>query len=280
MYCRFCGKELMDGARFCGICGKEQSAVTTMQRSNPKAVFCYLISIFVEIVVMIASFLNLINIEFHLTVGMWGVYSVEKSTMNLGAIDILKMVGETNKLSYMSDSFNNYFVTLGVVSSLILFEVLVCAIYMIIYIACYSYNGNGKNADIFGVHFVRYSSIPSVISAILVIALIMLGSRGTNEYSEYVTTTPAIGSVLIVLGAISHIFINAFSRDLRNHYTPVSSVPNYAQQPIPATNKDALGKLKSISTERVVDRPWNCGDCGTLNSENTIKCVNCGKYKD
>ncbi|MGN1421815.1 MAG: hypothetical protein ACI4XA_00405 [Oscillospiraceae bacterium] len=280
MYCKFCGNQLCEGARFCGVCGKEQSGVETVSGNNNKAIICYLLSIFVEIIVMIAPFLSLINIEFHLTVGMWGVYSVEKTNMSLSAIGIIENVSKAQALSYMSGSFDNYFAILSGVSVMILAQVLVSAMYMVVYIACYSYDGKGKNTAVFGKNFASYSSIPSIISAILVIALMILGSRGTNEYQEYISVTPAIGSVIIILGSIAHIIINAKSKELRNVYQipqPVRAPVNL--QPV-VKEKDVLGRLKSLSTERIVDRPWNCGDCGTLNSANTIKCVNCGKYKD
>lgn len=287
MFCKYCGKQIHDDAKYCGYCGQGQSESVKASSNNSKAIFCFFISIIAEIMVIFAPFTKLINVEFHYSQSM-----LKETILSVGAIDIIDKVDILNNFPLMPDELSSYLDKLSVLTYLIIANVVVCAFYLLIYVARYSYNGQNQKASRFGIHFEKYASAPSIIMAVIVLILIKYGSSSLGALKEYISIKPATGTIIIIISAIVHIVINCISDDCRkevktNKAADETNTETSSADKAASTSNDtaapvtsgALAKLSGIAKDKNDEGTWNCGDCGTLNSANSVKCVNCGKSR-
>lgn len=247
----------------------------------------FFISIIAEIIVIIAPLTKLINVDLHISQAM-----INETILSISAVDIIEKTGAFidawNSISFMP-RLSGYLEQLSALSYLIIASSVVCTLNLLINIVRYSYNGQNKNASRFGVHFERFSSIPSIIMSVLVLIFIR---AFFDANIEYISVKPTMGAIIIIICAIVHIVINCITDDCRkeNKAKRVASEThsengsadtsaNTANENAEPVMGGALAKLSDISKDKSDKGTWNCYHCGTLNNAGNEKCIFCGKNR-
>lgn len=199
MYCKYCGKPLSDGARFCGFCGKDQESSETensitktevrVTNRNLRAIICTLIALTLNLLVFIfALFTDLFDIRFE--------NDYFSTDYKIGIFDLFDNAKKISLFSLNSDSIqqvSSSMITFGVflVISLALFVV-----YYIYYVFSYSFTKQDQFVSIFGNNYNNFSIIPACVF-ILVTVIGMYNIVG--EYGSIKPTATLI-SIYVFCG--------------------------------------------------------------------------------
>lgn len=169
MYCKYCGKPLSDGARFCGFCGKDQessSHILTKGDISIQSLIYTIVSYLTQATIIILSFKDVIKITFgegyykqSFLVNIFDMFDSSSYFRQLGGI--------VPDLMVLSD----YAFTAGI---LIMISISVCIIYFLYVLILYIPNVNLKNRCVFGKEYHRYSVIPSFINSVIITTIIVV----------------------------------------------------------------------------------------------------------
>ena len=103
MYCKYCGKPLSDGARFCGFCGKDQSErcinnmlrVVSYSTNISKQFICAISSFIINCAIILLCLTDLFNLK----VNIGDLYS---DSTHFGVLDLFENTDMLNAFSYIS----------------------------------------------------------------------------------------------------------------------------------------------------------------------------------
>ncbi len=168
MYCKYCGKPLSDGARFCGFCGKDQETTNHIHTKGDisiQSLIYTIVSFLVQVAIIILSFTDVIKITLgdgyfkqSFLVNVFDMFDSSSYFRQLGGI--------VPDLMVLSD----YALAAGI---MIIISIAVCIIYFLYVLILYIPNVNLKNRCGFGKEYHRYSVIPSLITSVVVTAIIV-----------------------------------------------------------------------------------------------------------
>ena len=199
MFCKYCGKPLSDGARFCGFCGKDQESIidnsgatkTAAQSTNRnlRAILCTLITLFLNsLIVIFALFTDLFNIKFG--------NDFFSTDFKIGIFDLFDNAKTINSISMNSDSLkqvSSSMITFGVI---LLIALALFVIYYLYYIFTYSFTKQDQFVSIFGKNYNNFSIIPACVF-IMVTVIGMYNIVG--EYGS-ITPTATLISIYVFCG--------------------------------------------------------------------------------
>lgn len=168
MYCKYCGKPLSDGARFCGFCGKDQEITShnfiKSDISTPSLIYT-IVSFLIQAAIIILSFTDVIKISF-------GEGYLNQSYL-LNVFDMFDGSGYFRQLgSLVSDLMvvSDYAFIAGI---MIISSIVLCIIYFLYVLILYIPNVNLKKRCSFGKEHHKYSIIPSLINMFIVTFIII-----------------------------------------------------------------------------------------------------------
>lgn len=264
MFCKYCGKPISEGAKYCGHCGENQNKQTITVAFVPKSVLCLFVSVITEIIVIIASFMDIVNVEISSTLGM---LTAQKNIISVSVMDIMDSADVIKTLSNLTDTFEEYSGYLYLSAYIVFAGVVLCAIYLAFYLTRYNYSGSKQSDYNFGKDYRRYSFIPSLIMALLMIIINIICAIGMNDYNDYIKVMPAAGTVLVIICAIIHIAISVITKE--------------------TTSKNAINakdKAQKKKAKKMGYNTWTCDSCGATNQSGSIaesmRCKKCGKWRE
>ncbi len=208
MYCKYCGKPLSDGAKFCGFCGMNQTERNTgnMTRlvsysSNISKQFIVSIS---SIIINCAIILLCLTDLFNLNVNIGDLYS---GSTHFGVLDLFENADMLNTFSYISTDVQQ------VSALLFLWGLSICvvALMYVIYILDFAYScwENAKSSTSFLIckSYKTFSVIPFCFLFAVLITGMWISSSSLESIGS---VTPTVSSIIIyILGAIQFV-INRF----------------------------------------------------------------------
>lgn len=216
MYCKFCGKELSEGARFCGFCGKDQESngfIPTEKDSDnrkvipefeiPNSKLFTILSLLIEAVIIGLSFTPLLSMS------LGNDYIGYNQSFNI--FDLFKQSNILDYVAYMlknefsrnaSDSIKGVCVFLGVVLCAL---IVWCICYYLYNITTYTLKSGQTTKFHFGYVYSVYSSVPPIF---LSIGIIILNILFSSWFSNYVDVTISPTSIIICILSIGQFIIN------------------------------------------------------------------------
>lgn len=197
MYCRFCGKEIVDGARFCGFCGKQQEANVEPKKAkdrktDPFTLFCTIFTWAIQVTIVILSFCPFCSVK------IGNDFFATKLSFNF--IDLFECGDAFSKYLSFSDtakSISGNMIGLGVV---IIIAIGVCILYFIYNIATYSFAKQSQYVSILGKNYNNYSVLPDFfVITVMTVGIIVLHTL-LGDYGSASPSAPLI--ITYVLTAI------------------------------------------------------------------------------
>lgn len=208
MYCKYCGKPLSDGARFCAFCGKGQTERSTGNMTRLVSYSSIISKQFIvaisSIIINCAIILLCLTDLFNLNVNIGDLYS---GSTHFGVFDLFQNADMLNTFSYISSDIQQ------VSALLLLWGLAICivALMYIIYILDFVYScwENAKNSTSF-LLCKSYKAF-SVIPFCFLFAVLITGMWISSSSLESIgSVTPTVSSIIIyILGAIQFV-INRF----------------------------------------------------------------------
>lgn len=208
MYCKYCGKPLSDGARFCGFCGKDQSErcinnmlrVVSYSTNISKQFICAISSFIINCAIILLCLTDLFNLK----VNIGDLYS---DSTHFGVLDLFENTDMLNAFSYISTDVQQ------VSELLFLWGLAICvvALMYVIYILDFAYScwENAKSSTSFLIckSYKTFSWIPfCFLFAVLIIGMWI----SFSSLKSIGSVTPTVSSIIIyILGAIQFV-INRF----------------------------------------------------------------------
>lgn len=209
MYCKYCGKPLSDGARFCGFCGKEQTDKGVQEESYSKYrinISKQFIGAVCSIIINCAILLLCLTDLFTLTVNIINIYS---GSTTFGVLDLFKESDLLTAFSYLNlgniiQETSNLLYMWGLCICIV---VLIYIVYLLDYVYSGWENAKGSSSIMSCKNYKAFSIVPfCFLTAVLVIGM-YISSSGLESIG-YVS--PSISSIAIfILGAIQFV-INRF----------------------------------------------------------------------
>lgn len=210
MYCKYCGKPLSDGARFCGFCGKDQtekivdnstvtSSVTVDKQyipefEVPNAKFFSIIALAMQIGIIALSFTPLLT----LSLGNDYIgYSKSFTVFDLfKKSDILEHVGYLLQSEYSRnaiDSINGVAIFIGI---LICALIAWCVIYFLYNLSTYTFRSGQSTKVHFGYVYSVYSSASCIA---LSLGIIIFNIVFSSWFGHYVDVSISPTSIIIFI---------------------------------------------------------------------------------
>lgn len=192
MYCKYCGKPLSDGARFCAFCGRDQSEngnpapTSTVSNRNPRAIICTIIAIIINPLIVVFSLTDI----FKITVGN----DYLSSSFSLGILDLFDNAKIIKYFSMGSESLEQVSSSLITFGVILIISLVLLVIYYLYYIFSYSFTKQDQFVSIFGKNYNNYSTI----SELLFIVVTVIGMAVfSNNLGEYGNITPSVTMIMI-----------------------------------------------------------------------------------
>ena len=219
MYCKYCGKPLSDGARFCGFCGKDQtekivdnstvtSSVTVDKQfipefEVPNAKFFSIIALAMQIGIIALSFTPLLT----LSLGNDDIgYSQSFTVFDLfKKSDILEHVGYLLQSEYSRnaiDSINGVAIFIGI---LICALIAWCVIYFLYNLSTYTFRSGQSTKVHFGYVYSVYSSASCIA---LSIGIIIFNIVFSSWFGHYVDVSISPTSIIIFILSVGQFVLN------------------------------------------------------------------------
>lgn len=209
MYCKYCGKPLSDGARFCGFCGRDQTDGDINKESNEysykinasKQFIGAVCSVIINCAIILLCLTDLFNLE----VNIGDFYS---GSTQFGIMDLFENADMLNAFSYNNTNIqqvSSLIYTWGLFISAI---ILVYVIYILDFVYTCWENAKSSTSIMNCRTYKAFSVIPfCFLIAVLIFGMVIFSSNLKSIGS----LSPTISSIAIyILGAIQFV-INRFS---------------------------------------------------------------------
>ena len=193
MYCKYCGKPLSDGARFCGFCGKNQD---TIKRKLGES-YCSIknraytvVSFLLQAAIIILSITDVIKISFG--------DEFFKQILLLNVFDFFdgaSYIKDLGSLAPELRTLSNYAFTAGI---LVIASISACIIYFIYVIMVYLPNIQMKNKCRFGIECYKYSVVPNLIYVLAVTFILFFVSSKAGEIISVLPSNKMIAIYILV----------------------------------------------------------------------------------
>ncbi len=223
MYCRYCGKPLVDdNAPFCGFCGKDQRKIsndaepvprventpsgqaTTSQlvnndmntNYNMRTMFFTVISLILEVVIIILAFTGLFDVK---------VDTYLSNSYDINVFDFFdksRMISAFGHFGNDSEELVGGFIGLGII---FLIAIGACVIYYIYYLSTYSLSKNDRFTSRFGENYNEYSTVPAGIFAAVSLLGWFIISYNIGDHADI---SPSVSLVIIYILTVAQFVIN------------------------------------------------------------------------
>lgn len=216
MYCRFCGKEIVDGARFCGFCGKEQEVNVEPKKAedkkaDPFTLFCTIFTWAIQVTIAILSFCPFCNVK------IGNDFFATKLSFNF--IDLFECGDVFSKYLSFSDTANSISEKMIGLSVVIIFAIGVCFLYFIYNIVTYFFAKQSQyvsalgytiesyslqkiasKLSVLGRHYINYSVLPDFFLITVMTIGVIVPHTLLGDYGSASPSAPLI--IIYVLTAI------------------------------------------------------------------------------
>ena len=193
MYCRYCGKQLLDESKYCSFCGKNQETNKRKLGESDGSIknLAYtVVSFLLQAAIIILSFTDVIKITF--------------GDVLFKQIFLLNVFDLFDDASYIKDlgslvpdlrSLSNYAFTAGI---LVIASISACIIYFIYVIMVYVPNIKMKNKCRFGTEYYKYSVVPNLIYVLAVTFIIFFISSKVGDIISVMPSNKMIAIYILV----------------------------------------------------------------------------------
>lgn len=193
MYCKYCGKPLSDGARFCGFCGKNQETNKRKLGESDGSIknLAYsVVSFLLQAAIIILSFTDVIKITFG------DVFYKQIFLLNVfDLFDGARYITDLESLVPDLRTLSNYVFTAGII---VIASISACIIYFIYVIMVYVPNIQMKNKRRFGTEYYKYSVVSNLIYVLAVSFIIFFISSKAGDIISVMPSNKMIAIYILV----------------------------------------------------------------------------------
>ncbi len=206
MYCRYCGKQISDDAKFCEACGKSQfdSNFVNQEKNNnmtplySKPFLLSVFSIILNVTALILSFTKIFKINISL---FDNIYS---NSIQFGIFDLFKCRNLLSSFSYSDELIDELSIYLGLWGLGLCLVLLVYLIFILEYLVnTFKKYRNKKQPDL----YISFSLIP--ICLLVIISTIGM-CLATAKLYNFGSISPSVTLIAIYIIGVVQLVINIF----------------------------------------------------------------------